>query len=416
MSFALNVLKQSRIHISKLRCDVEAGIQAPLRLKMGIISLLISSSLLAVCGLGQTTDIEDLASKNADFATRLYSTVSSTSDDNVVVSTFGATLALATLAVGAGGTSRSELLQGIGVASVEKDREILLQQLRETTAQIQATGLFTSQQVEADGGFSSRVKQFYDADVKNVNYANGVMAKGSINDYVRGRTGGKISDVVESVDPQTMAMLISAAYFTGQWQQPFNASNTQEERFYINKYAIVLVPMMFRSDKYYLAYDPTLKVGILKLPCEDGTAMLALLPDEDVDYTHIEEGITGHVFRGWVAKLKKTKLEVQLPRFSLKQSNSLKMSLASLGIKEMFESSADLSGITSTAGLKLSEVVQKVAIDVEETGGSAGFASNNFFTTLPPRLTFNRPFIFIIYHETTKCILYIGRVVDPTKN
>lgn len=64
--------------------------------------------------------------------------------------------------------------------------------------------------------------------------------------------------------------------------------------------------MMFRSDKYYLAYDPTLKVGILKLPCEDGMAMLVLLPDEDVDYTYIEEGITGHVFRGWVAKLKKT--------------------------------------------------------------------------------------------------------------
>lgn len=186
------------------------------KLKMGFISLLISSSLLAVCVLGQTTDVEELATKNADFATRLYSTVSSTSDDNVVVSTFGATLALATLAVGAGGTSRSELLQGIGAASVEKDREVLLQQLRETTAQIQATGLFTSQQVEADAGFSTRVKQFYGADVKNVNYANGVMAKGIINDYVRGRTGGKISDVVESVDPQTMAMLISAAYFTGE--------------------------------------------------------------------------------------------------------------------------------------------------------------------------------------------------------
>lgn len=182
---------------------------------MGIISLLISSSLLAVCVIGQTTDIEELATKNADFATRLYSTVSSTSDDNVVVSTFGATLALATLAVGAGGTSGTELLQGIGVASVEKDREILLQQLRETTAQIQATGLFTSQQVEANADFSTRVKQFYDASVQNLNYANGVMAKGSINDYVRGRTGGKIIDMVDSVDPQTMAMLVSAAYFTG---------------------------------------------------------------------------------------------------------------------------------------------------------------------------------------------------------
>lgn len=389
---------------------------------MGFIELLICAPILALCVFGQTADVEELANKNADFATRLYSAISSASDENVVISTLGATLGLATLAAGAGGTSRSELLQGIGVASMEKDGEperiqTLLQHLRETTSQIQANGLFTSQQVEADSSFTSKVKQFYNADVQKVNYADGQMAKGSINDYVRGRTGAKISEMVKTVDPQTMAMFVSASYFTGQWQQPFNVNNTQEERFYVNKYNIVQVPMMFRSDKYYLAYDPTLKVGILRLPCEEGIAMLVLLPDEDVDYTHIEEAISGHVFRGWVTKLKKTKLEVQLPRFSLKQSSSLKMSLSSLGIKEIFEGSADLSGISSTAGLKLSEVVQSVAFEVDETGGSVSDASSNpFMDPLPPRLTFNRPFLFVVYHEATKCILYIGRVVDPTKN
>lgn len=93
---------------------------------------------------------------------------------------------------------------------------------------------------------------------------------------------------------------------TGYWQQPFNATFTQEERFYVNKYNIVQVPMMLHSGKFYLAYDPMLKVGILKLPCKDGIAMLVLLPDEDVDYTYVDESMTGEVFRGWVAKLKKT--------------------------------------------------------------------------------------------------------------
>lgn len=64
--------------------------------------------------------------------------------------------------------------------------------------------------------------------------------------------------------------------------------------------------MMLLTGKFYLAYDPTLKVGILKLPCENGIAMLVLLPDEDVDYTYVDESMTGEVFRGWVAKLKKT--------------------------------------------------------------------------------------------------------------
>ncbi|XP_016150191.1 serpin peptidase inhibitor, clade A (alpha-1 antiproteinase, antitrypsin), member 10a [Sinocyclocheilus grahami] len=391
-------------------------------MKMGIFSLLVKASLLAVTVLGQTPDVEELADRNADFATQLYSKIASSNDDNVAVSTLGATLALATLAAGAGGATRTELLEGIGVASMEKDGEperiqTLLKQLRETTAQIQAIGLFMKQDIKADDSFGNQVKQFYNADVQNVNYANGQQAKGNIDDYVRGRTGDKVKDVVENVDPQSMAMLISAAFFTGQWLQPFNVTFTQEERFYVNKYKIVQVPMMLRTGKYYLAYDPTLKVGILKLPCEEDIAMLVLLPDEDVDYTYIDESMTGEVFRRWVSKLKKTNLEIQLPRFSLKQPNSLSMSLPSLGIKEIFGSTADLSGISSDEGLKLSEVVQKVTVEVDETGGSVADASRNLFTSpLPPRLTFNRPFIFVIYHEATKCILYIGRVVDPTKN
>ncbi|TRY57011.1 hypothetical protein DNTS_023923, partial [Danionella cerebrum] len=305
--------------------------------KMGFFTLLIRASVLALSVLGQAMDVDELARRNADFATRLYSRIASSNDDNVAVSTLGATLALATLAAGAGGATLSELLQGIGLDAMMKDGgqenvQMLLQQLREATAQIQATALFIKQDVNVEDSFRSKVKQFYNADVQNVNYANAQLAKGTINDYIRGRTGDKVKDVVQNIDAQSMATLISAAFFTGQWLDPFNVTFTQDERFYVNKYNIVQVPMMLRSGKYHLAYDPTLKVGILKLPCENGIAMLMLLPDEDVDYTYIDESMTGEVFRGWVAKLKKTKLEIQLPRFSLQQSTSLSASLSSLGI------------------------------------------------------------------------------------
>ncbi len=111
-------------------------------MEMGIFSLLVRASLLAVSVLGQTADVDELANRNADFATRLYSKIASSNDENVAVSTLGTTLALATLAAGAGGATRTELLQGIGVASMEKDAEsewiqTPLKHLRETTAQIQ---------------------------------------------------------------------------------------------------------------------------------------------------------------------------------------------------------------------------------------------------------------------------------------
>lgn len=52
-------------------------------------------------------------------------------------------------------------------------------------------------------------------------------------------------------------------------------------------------------------------------------------------------------------------------------------------------------------------------LSVDETDdGTRG--DTTAFNSLPPRLTINRPFIFLIYHEATGSVLFMGRVVDPT--
>ncbi|XP_030626507.1 serpin peptidase inhibitor, clade A (alpha-1 antiproteinase, antitrypsin), member 10a [Chanos chanos] len=391
---------------------------------MGALSQLLFVSLLALNAHAQrpSADLEELAGRNTEFATALYRKIASYSDDNLVISPLSVTIGLAALAEGARSTTSKALLSGLALAPMERDGQPeripqLLQQLRETVTQTQATGLFLAQQFQVDPEFSGQVKKYYDADVRSVDFGNAQTTKGIINDYVRSATGDKVRDFVDSIDPQIKLALISAAYFRGPWKLPFNASFTSDERFYIDKYHIVQVPMMFRSDKYYLAYDAKFKVGILRLPCTDGTAMLVLYPDEDVDYTSIDEAITAEVFVGWVEKLKKTKLEVQLPKFVLEQSYSLKRSLESIGIKGVFESTADLSGVSKSQGLQLAEVLHKVSIEVDERGASGGavLEKSPIMASLPPRLTINRPFLFLVYHEATKALLYMGRVTDPTK-
>lgn len=60
------------------------------------------------------------------------------------------------------------------------------------------------------------------------------------------------------------------------------------------------------------------------------------------------------------------------------------------------------------------QVYQKSLLNVDETsnGGGGGATSTSF---LPPRLTINRPFIFTVYQEATGSVLFMGRVVDPTR-
>lgn len=189
---------------------------------MGIFCFFISASLLLASVHGQTEsmDMQELAGRSGEFATALYRKIASGSDDNVAISPLAATLGLASVAAGAKEDTRKELLQSLSLAPMEKDDEperipLLLQQLRETAAQTVATGLFFSQQVQAESSFSSQVMRFYAAEVKDVDFSNARGMKANINSFVTSRTGNKIRDVVDTVDPQSQLMLISAAYFTG---------------------------------------------------------------------------------------------------------------------------------------------------------------------------------------------------------
>lgn len=60
------------------------------------------------------------------------------------------------------------------------------------------------------------------------------------------------------------------------------------------------------------------------------------------------------------------------------------------------------------------QVYQKSLLNVDEASdGTGGDATG--FNALPPRLTINRPFIFMVYHEATGSVRFMGRVVNPTK-
>lgn len=65
-----------------------------------------------------------------------------------------------------------------------------------------------------------------------------------------------------------------------------------------------------------------------------------------------------------------------------------------------------------------SQVLHKAVIEVDETGTTAAAATTTGIIpySLPRTFTVNRPFFLFIYHEETNCLLFMGRVIDPTKN
>ena len=64
----------------------------------------------------------------------------------------------------------------------------------------------------------------------------------------------------------------------------------------------------------------------------------------------------------------------------------------------------------------LFQVLQRAMIEVDEEGTEAvaGTLSEITAYSMPPIIKVDRPFHFIIYEETSRILLFLGRVVNPT--
>nr|XP_057929961.1 serpin peptidase inhibitor, clade A (alpha-1 antiproteinase, antitrypsin), member 10a [Doryrhamphus excisus] len=386
------------------------------------LTLVIMLGLLAPlrCQPAIDAPVRDLMNRNSDFATRLYRAFASRTDNNVFLSTVSVSHGLAALLSATSGSSRDQLQQVLGLAGLDLQTfPDLFQSM--TTVLLgggalklkQGVAIFPDTSIQVSASYLDLVQAKYGGTVKSLTYATPREAADTINNWAQEQTRDQVQDLVADLNPQTQLLLATAALYQGQFSQAFNASVTQDERFYVDKYHVVMVPMMFRADKYFLAYDRLLKVGVLKLPMVDGAAMLVVLPDEDVDITAVEEEVTSEKIQSWIRQLKKTKLEVQLPRFLLESSSSLGDVLRTLGMVQVFQDDADLSSMGAAQGTKLSQVFHKAVLSVDESGDDGGASA--VFATPPPRLTINRPFLFVVYHQTSGGVLLMGRVLDPTK-
>ncbi|XP_060947222.1 protein Z-dependent protease inhibitor-like [Limanda limanda] len=388
--------------------------------------VLLSLVLLLSPVSSQTADpaLQDLANRNSDFAARLYQAVARRSDENVFLSPFTLTSGLMALLNATNGPTQDQLLQGLTLSGLDpQSLPDLFQTLRDAILPSgvslnprQGVAVFPAQSFEVSPSYLDLVQTKFGGNARTVDYSTPQEAADSINRWAQEQSGDQVQELVTSLDPQTQLLLATVASYQTRFNPAFNLSLSQEDRFYVDRYHIVMVTMMFRTDKYFLAYDRSVKAGVLQLPMTDGTAMLVVLPDEDVDVTAVEEEVTAEKIQAWIKQLKRTKLEVQVPRFLMERSYSLKDVLQTLNITQVFQDDAEITNMGGAKGPRLTQVFHKSVVSVDERSDDITAGGGvNVFTSPPPRLTINRPFLFIIYQQSTGSLMSIGRVVDPTR-
>ncbi|XP_069008295.1 protein Z-dependent protease inhibitor [Embiotoca jacksoni] len=402
----------------------------PHKMEMVLISILTYLCLVAPVHQAQlpSATVSDLSFKNMDFAMNLYRKISAYHDKNIFFSPLSISNSFAALLMASNGVTHEEILTVLNLKSLQRDDQPdlipeLFQLLNENITQNgslkldQGMAFFTRQDFELEKTFEDKMKTFFDANIKTVDFADTEMTINVINEYVKQKTGDKVTEMISNLDENTQLLLINTIFFLGAWKMPFNPDLTINSPFYINNYNIVQVPTMFIEDKFYTMRDDHLGAQVLKLPYQEGVSMLIVLPNKGIDYTLIDDEISAKKFLSWIKKLVKTKLEVNLPKFKMERSYSLHTLLPDMGMRSVFSNSANLTRFSKNSGLRVSEVLHKAAIEVDETGTTAGAATAIGITpySLPRTFTINRPFFFFIYNDDTNCLLFMGRVIDPTK-
>uniref|UniRef100_A0A8C8W5E4 Serpin domain-containing protein n=1 Tax=Peromyscus maniculatus bairdii TaxID=230844 RepID=A0A8C8W5E4_PERMB len=378
---------------------------------------------------GTKMDSLKLASINTDFAFSLYKELAlKNPNKNILFSPFSISAALAILSLGASSNTLEEILGGLKFnltetpeADIHRGFGHLLHMLSQPGDQVNisiGSMIFVDKHLQILTEFKEKARALYQSEASMTDFQQPDEAKKLINDYVRKQTQGKIKELMSELDARTVMVLVNYIYFKGKWKMPFDPEDTFEAKFHLGNSRSVKVPMMNIEDlttPYFR--DEDLSCSVVELKYTSNASALFILPDEE------KQGGLNAEWRPVISYafviLRKID-QLYVPKFSISTDYSLEKILPQLGIREVFSEEADLSRITGTKDLRVSQVVHKAVLDVAETGTEAAAATGLKVVPFSAKhismtVRFNRPFLMIIFDTNTQTPLFLAKITNPKR-
>ncbi|MCV0391960.1 MAG: serpin family protein [Nitrosopumilus sp.] len=284
-----------------------------------------------------------------------------------------------------------------------------------------ANGIWLSDVHETKPEYVDVVTTHYDGTAESVDFASNDGVD-KINQWAKEKTRGKIQKILEhgSTDDLTLLVLTNSIYFNGEWANKFSPRNTSEEPFWTGNGKSVNSQMMkIPADVFNYAETDTLQ--ILEMPyLGNEISMLVLLPKDKNGLDPLEDSLNSDKLNDVRNTMKKQPLTVHIPKFGFESDYDLIPLLQKLGVLDAFdEKKANFAGMTDQQAF-LSKAKHKAFVDVHEKGTEAAavtVAIGQLESGPPePRHEFiaDHPFMFVIQEKSSREILFIGHVMDPT--
>jgi serpin B len=380
-----------------------------------------------------TAELDTLANGEASFAVDIFHAVGKAESGNVFLSPHSISIALGMTYAGARGDTAAEMKKALHLDLPEDrvhpgfnylDLELSRRGANATGKDGKPFRLTVSNSIWCQKGESFAVPFL---DTLAVNYGAGInivdfaketeKSRVTINGWVEKKTENRIKDLLEQgkIDASTRAVLVNAVYFNAAWSKKFSASATAQAAFHKIDGSTIDVPTMHASETF--PYTKGDGYEAVALPYDGGElSMLVVVPTAGT-YSTFESTLTGGKMLEVLASLQSRAVNLSFPKLKLEASFQLKEPLTDLGMKKAF-TDADFSGMSTTMGLVIDDVVHKTFLSLDENGTEAAAATAVLAGEMSAlvdivNLNVDRPFITAIVDNKTRTLVFFGRIMAP---
>ena len=343
----------------------------------------------------------------ASFSYRLFERQAATTSDNFILSPFSVSAVLSMLANGADDSKCREILEVLGVGSVEEANSYyrqLIHELPSHTNEVDiriANSLWTPPEMSVGEGFSSVMRDVYDAECLHT-VGDGNANASLLNSWVSKKTGGLIPGLVEELGDVALA---NALYLRGEWTEKFDSDKTEPAPFY-NIDGTSGEVVMMSKEGYYGVVDEDVSMVSLDLGRGYEACFLTSVSKtlEEIS-AWLDEDSFSRLYSG-LAYINGT---LRLPKFRTEYKSDLAGLLDSMCDGDLWSGTDSYPLIAQ--GISFNRVVHGCVYEINESGVTAAAATvitGDIALGPGASMTFDHPFIFIIRSKSGP-ILFMGQ-------
>ena len=262
------------------------------------------------------------------------------------------------------------------------------------------------------------IKKTFGAEYTQTAFDNNTV--NDINNWVDENTQHMIDKAIESLDDDTVMVLVNAIAFDAKWEEPYDSDHIHDGDFRSANSGTQNATFLNESTTYY--YETEKATGFIKNYKGGEYAFLMILPtDESVNANDFLKNFTAEDYEKFIAsRTDEYDVYTKMPEFKYDYEFMVNDTLKNLGVKDVFDpEKADLSGIAGQPGdIYVSKVIHKTHIEVDSNGTKAAAvtvvtldcAGAEPVTREFRQVICDRPFAYAIVDLETMAPIFIGTV------